>query len=98
MSRLLISDNLSFQSPEAFVCELQKLFNMLQLLSDVYAVATGAEVSVENILLKSKSYASFVLFFFSQRHFMAVSFYAAFSLNRIESVLLHTLQSGSSPV
>lgn len=72
-----------------FVCELQKLFNMLQLLSD--AVATGAEVSVENILLKSKSYAPFVYYFFSQRHFMAVSFYAAFSLNRIEPVLLHTL-------
>lgn len=46
-----------------FVCELQKLFNMLQLLSDVYAVvATGAEVSVENILLKSKSYAPFVYY------------------------------------
>lgn len=75
----------------AFVCELQKLFNMLQLLSDVYAVATGAEVSVENILLKSKSYAPFVYYFFSQHHFMPVSFYAAFSLNRIEPVLLHAL-------
>ncbi len=62
-----------------FVCELEKLFNMLQLLSD--AVATGAEVSVENILLKSKSYAPFVYYFF-----LSVISWLSLSTQRLVSI------------